>query len=711
MPQIQTYDDHVAAQGGIAAQARPDDFGAQVGQATQRLGGAVQDVGEAIHQYNTTQDVTNVHVNMAKARAEWTRTLQDRTNEAQPGDETFAPTLMKDMDAYFAKFGESVQTPRGKQLFATMSANMSSEFGVRAIGVQGELAAKDAVNKYSTLATAYGSTAYQDPTQMDTAIANGKAAIDDPNGMFGKIPQPARDKFKQQLENDVKYATASGFIEKGGSKALLQSIAPDLIQQFNPSGNLVKSNTAPGAKANISSSAMKWAPQVQSEAARKGLNPNILLAQIDAESGGNPNAEGPMTRFGTAKGLTQFIDSTAKQYGVDVKDPNSAIAGQAAMMGDMLKKYGGDYSKALAAYNWGPGNLDGALQRWGNDWQNHLPTETSDYVAKIMAKSGSVATNPTLVDATPDTTATLATGEVAAAQRVPVESKLPFMNGLTWEQQNALVNKSVQLENLQLSMAHKAREEADYQLRKQREATTNNFVDRIIDPANHGGQPTGAEIAGDRILSPQEKQNLVSFQYARQRELTAAAESKTNPAEVRRLMSQIHAADDDPTKTYSFDPVMASYNSGHLSTSEMKLLRTEVEQMKDGTGSSFQKQMQMAREKAYGTFAKSFEAGLPGGAAMANDANYRFMTDLNSKVEALRKENKDPGVLLDPKSREYMLSPERLQSYWPNATTIMAQQAGKTVQAAKPAATYKEYDSLKKGDQYTDDKGNVRVKG
>src|SRR6185436_1284142 len=148
MPQIQTYDDHIAPQGGLNVQASPADFGAQIGQATERFGGAVQGVAEEIHQYNTTQDVTNVHVNMAKARAEWTKTYQDRANSAQPGDETFAPTMMKDMADYFQKGAASATTPAGKRLWAQMSASMTSEFGVRAVDTQGDLAAKDAVNKY-----------------------------------------------------------------------------------------------------------------------------------------------------------------------------------------------------------------------------------------------------------------------------------------------------------------------------------------------------------------------------------------------------------------------------------------------------------------------------------------------------------------------------------------------------------------------------------
>jgi soluble lytic murein transglycosylase-like protein len=710
MPQIQTYDDHVTAQGGIAAQATPNSFGAQLGQATQGLGGALMEAGLSVQQYNQTQDVTNVHVNMAKSRTEWTKTAQDRANAAQPGDETYAPTMMKDMEDYFQKGIESAQTAKGKQLYRSLAANMTSEFTQRAIGVQGDLAAKDAVNKYELLAASAGVTAAQDVTQLNAAISDGVRAIDDPDGMFAKIPQPARDKLKQQLEQDVKFAAGSGFVRTPeGSAALLKSIAPEMLQQFKPSEGLVKANSAPGATAKIGASTMKWAPQVQAAAASKGLNSNILLAQIQQESNGNPNAVGPQTKYGTAKGLTQFIDDTAKAYGVDVAKPESAIAGQAAMMSDMLKKYGGDYSKALAAYNWGSGNLDGALQRWGNDWRSHLPSETTDYVASILANSGSVTGNPTLAEATPGVTGQ---SPPDTSQRPPVSSTLPFMNGLTWQQQEHLVTKSVQIQSMQLSMAHRAREEADYQLKKQREAASTQYINRIIDPAANGGTPTDQEITANPVLSWQEKQHMADYKLTRQRELTAASEPKSNPVAVRQLMLQIHAADDDPTKTYSFDPVMEAYRNGSISTPEMKLLRTEVEQMKDGTGNSFQKQMQMAREKAYGTFAKSFEAGLPGGSAMANDAYYRFTRDLNDRTDALRKENKDPGVLLDPKSREYMLSPERMQTYWPNASTIMAQQAGKTVQqTVKALPTHNDYDKLKKGDSYTDPKGNVRVKG
>ncbi|MBW2186753.1 MAG: lytic transglycosylase domain-containing protein, partial [Deltaproteobacteria bacterium] len=42
----------------------------------------------------------------------------------------------------------------------------------------------------------------------------------------------------------------------------------------------------------------------------------------------------------------------------------------------LLEKYDGDLDHALAAYNWGQGNVD----RKGLE---HMPTETRNYIAKV----------------------------------------------------------------------------------------------------------------------------------------------------------------------------------------------------------------------------------------------------------------------------------------------------------------------------------------
>ncbi len=50
----------------------------------------------------------------------------------------------------------------------------------------------------------------------------------------------------------------------------------------------------------------------------------------------------------------------------------------------MFRRYG-DTDQALAAYNWGPGNLDLAIARYGQRWKEYLPQETGDYLRKYHA--------------------------------------------------------------------------------------------------------------------------------------------------------------------------------------------------------------------------------------------------------------------------------------------------------------------------------------
>lgn len=109
---------------------------------------------------------------------------------------------------------------------------------------------------------------------------------------------------------------------------------------------------------------------------RDGLPAGVLDSMWQQESGRGKN----MLSDAGAKGHFQFMDATAKQYGL--KDPNNlAESADAAsrMMHDLLKKYNGDLSMALMAYNGGQGNLDrkGAAG---------MPAESKAYAPSIMSR-------------------------------------------------------------------------------------------------------------------------------------------------------------------------------------------------------------------------------------------------------------------------------------------------------------------------------------
>ncbi len=116
------------------------------------------------------------------------------------------------------------------------------------------------------------------------------------------------------------------------------------------------------------------------DALAAGISPTLYVRQINAESGFNPKALSPAG----AEGIAQFLPATAQALGVDPWDPVAALHAAARLMASYVSSYGGEYAKALAAYNAGPPTLDAALTSCGAHWLVCMPAETQHYVHLIM---------------------------------------------------------------------------------------------------------------------------------------------------------------------------------------------------------------------------------------------------------------------------------------------------------------------------------------
>jgi membrane-bound lytic murein transglycosylase D len=120
--------------------------------------------------------------------------------------------------------------------------------------------------------------------------------------------------------------------------------------------------------------------------------PQDLIYQAVAESGFRPQAINPKSGAG---GMWQFMPygvyGLARTGWYDERlDPEKATHAYAR---EMKKAYDqlGDWYLAMAAYDWGAGNVQRAVQRTGyaDFWElyrrNNLPTETKNYVPVILA--------------------------------------------------------------------------------------------------------------------------------------------------------------------------------------------------------------------------------------------------------------------------------------------------------------------------------------
>ncbi len=111
---------------------------------------------------------------------------------------------------------------------------------------------------------------------------------------------------------------------------------------------------------------------VQDAGHRYGIDPSLIKAVIQAESGGNPLT---VSKAG-AQGLMQIMPATAAELGVaNPFDPTQNVMGGTRYLRKLLDRYHGDTRLALAAYNWGMGNLEKRPEA--------IPKETQKYIAQV----------------------------------------------------------------------------------------------------------------------------------------------------------------------------------------------------------------------------------------------------------------------------------------------------------------------------------------
>jgi Transglycosylase SLT domain len=202
-----------------------------------------------------------------------------------------------------------------------------------------------------------------------------------------------------------------------------------------PTAPAARPGTVPPVLDTAVTDATKLYPQVRSD---------LVHGMIRHESNYDVGAVSPKGAIGPM----QLMPGTAKDMGVDPKDPAQNVRGGVRYYAQLLTKYGGNEALALAAYNWGPGNVDkvdGDLTK--------MPAETQAYVKNVLASAapggqrGPADTRQQVAGpgAPAPTTAAASAGDTAALTRLKEaiaakQGQIQQLSGLSSERANKVAD-------------------------------------------------------------------------------------------------------------------------------------------------------------------------------------------------------------------------------------------------------------------------------
>lgn len=419
MPRVPTYDNFQQ----MPAQFRPVEMqaamprvdpGAQAanfGQAAQRAGAVAMDMElEALKQANQLRvdDALNKALE-AEMRLAYDK---DAGYTSQRGlsalERESGKPLADEYDEEFGKAVESIGAGLGndyqRQVFGQAIAKRRAAFRAGAMKHEAdEFRTYTLSVREGTIATRMQQIGlnYANPEVIDEAITSIRAATYDAAKLQGKSAEWSDAQARKMVSNAHKTAIAAAlqnndvaYADRYLKRYGKDMEADDLLQA---TGLITKEMDLHVGTSAATEAMGRWAPKIVPGDMDRLTN--IVLAM---ESGGRRYdaggglLEGPATKYGTAKGEMQVLDGTNRDPGYGVKPAADDSPEERARVGRdylaaMVREYDGDVSKALAAYNWGPGNLDRAVKERGPNWLQAAPEETRSYVERGVREFGAGA--------------------------------------------------------------------------------------------------------------------------------------------------------------------------------------------------------------------------------------------------------------------------------------------------------------------------------
>lgn len=208
MPVIQDYTTQVTPQGGISAQATPNDFGAQIGQGAQQLGAGIGEAGDQAFKVEQDQGRIWAYEASSKQYEGLKQGFQDKVNALDPNDPGFPAATSKLTSDFSAQIDQSTQqlmdaapSKSARRILGAYSARSSRSLLNYGMGEQARI-----TGEYTGKLVQDGLKSDQDSLSADPSDANYNRILDQRKDMIGglnTVDPVAKMKWQENAEHSM----------------------------------------------------------------------------------------------------------------------------------------------------------------------------------------------------------------------------------------------------------------------------------------------------------------------------------------------------------------------------------------------------------------------------------------------------------------------------------------------------------------------------
>ena len=223
MPRIKEYTNQVGGAqelplSQVTRQAYASDFnGAGVGMSM--LGNAVDrganDLTQAyrlMEEAKARQEVTDAAVELSRFNASAAHELQQAKNSGAMDDDSYTEQYMARISTNLDSVGQKFQTAQGRQAWERGSAATQAHYLVQAGEMQSQMAGVKAVAQYKDFVASSSNAVMMNPFDFERIEQSAADVINDPRGVFSKIPAEKRDELALMAKQQLAQSAAQGVI-------------------------------------------------------------------------------------------------------------------------------------------------------------------------------------------------------------------------------------------------------------------------------------------------------------------------------------------------------------------------------------------------------------------------------------------------------------------------------------------------------------------